>query len=201
MLGCFDIVVFITGELPDASTKKTMFVANHVSWADIHALNSVLPLRFVAKTEIKNWPVFGYLVKKSNTIFVERSKRQHAGRLVEVVTKSLAEGDNVGFFPEGTTTDGTHLLSFKSSLLQAIADANASVQPVAIQYLSIDGSINTQMAYAGETTLVESMQNVLRQKTPSVTLHFLTAIEAEGKNRREICQAAHEAIAAKLNYV
>lgn len=190
-----------------------MFVANHISWSDIHALNSIIPLRFIAKSDIKSWPIFGYLVRKSNTIFVERGKRQEAGRIVEQTKVSLLTGDNVCFFPEGTTSDGTGtgghgilghvpqgapVLAFKSSVLQAAIDANAIIWPVAIRYSHANGSINTQMAYAANTTLVESMQNVLRQKNPTVNLHFLTAIQIDGQNRRDLSNAAYEAIVAKL---
>ena len=171
LLRAFNIKVMLHGDLPPANANSIMFVANHISWSDIHALNSVIPVRFIAKSDIRSWPVFGYLVKKSNTIFVERGKRQEAGRIVKLTQESLSAGDNVCFFPEGTTTDGTGTngidmnslglqskpaLPFKSSVLQAAIDANAIIWPVAIRYSHPDGSINTQMAYAGDTTLIES---------------------------------------------
>ena len=209
MLRAFNIKVLAQGKLLPPNASSIMFVANHISWSDIHALNSVIPLRFIAKSDIKSWPVFGYLAKKSNAIFVDRGKRQEAGRLVELTKDSLLAGDNVCFFPEGTTTDGTGInsaglqgapaLAFKSSVLQAAVDANAQIWPVAIRYNHPDGSINTQMAYAGGVSLVESMQNILSQKNPSVTLHFLTPIEASGKNRRDLSKAAYDAIVSKLS--
>ncbi len=211
LLRAFNIKVMLHGHLPPASTNSIMFVANHISWSDIHALNSVIPVRFIAKSDIKSWPVFGYLVRKSNTIFVERGKRQEAGRIVELTKESLSAGDNVCFFPEGTTTDGTGMnshclqgkpaLPFKSSVLQAAIDANAKIWPVAIRYSHPDGSINTQMAYAGDTTLIESMHSVLKQKNPTVALHFLTPIRASGKSRRDLTEAAYDAIVLKLNSI
>ena len=208
LLRAFNIKVLLHGKLPPVSTNSTMFVANHISWSDIHALNSVIPVRFIAKSDIKSWPVFGYLVRKSNTIFVERGKRQEAGRIVALTTDSLSMGDNVCFFPEGTTTDGsglhshrqksTPVLAFKSSVLQAAINADAQLWPVAIRYSHPDGSINTQMAYAGDTTLIESMQNILNQRKPTVALHFLPPIQAKGQNRRDLSQAAYAAITAKL---
>ena len=216
LLRAFNIKVVCYGQLPPANTSRVMFVANHISWSDIHALNSVIPLRFIAKSDIKSWPVFGYLVRKSNTIFVERGKRQEAGRIVVLTKECLSAGDNVCFFPEGTTTDGAGygghgiakekvnglqgapVLAFKSSVLQAAIDANATIWPVAIRYTRADGSINTQMAYAGDTTLVESMQNVLKQKNPTVNLSFLTPISTDGKNRRDLTKAAYDVIVAKL---
>ncbi len=177
-----------------------MFVANHISWADIHALNSLISLRFVAKSDIKDWPIFGYLVTKANTLFIDRSKRQAAGRIVETVSASLKAGDNLCYFPEGTTSDGTQLLPFKSSVLQAAIIANTQIWPVAIKYVNTDGSLNTEMAYAGETSMIESMQLIIRQKNALVELHFLSPIQAAGRDRRALTDAAFQAIKTKLAY-
>lgn len=198
LLRAFNIKVLTFGDTPKPNMQGVMFVANHVSWADIHALNSLIPLRFVAKSDIKNWPVFGYLVEKANTLFIERSKRQAAGRIVDTVCASLVAGDNICYFPEGTTTDGTQILPFKSSVLQAAINANTQVWPVAIRYSHDDGRINTHMAYAGETSLIESMQQVLAQANPRVEMHFLPLIDAHNQNRRDLTQAAHQAIATCL---
>jgi 1-acyl-sn-glycerol-3-phosphate acyltransferase len=198
LLRAFHIQVNTFGDLPPANTQGVMFVANHVSWADIHALNSMIPLRFVAKSDIKDWPIFGYLVTKANTLFIDRSKRQHAARIVETVSNSLMAGDNLCYFPEGTTSDGTHMLPFKSSVLQAAINANTQIWPVAIRYVNADGSINTEMAYAGETSMIESMKLIIMQKNAQVELHFLAPIKAAQCDRRELTDAAFQAIKTKL---
>lgn len=178
LLAAFNIQVEVVGSPPTSTTfsSNTMLVANHISWSDIHALNSLVPLRFIAKSEIKNWPIFGYLVSKANTLFIDRSKRQDAKRTIDIAYTSLQNGDNLCFFPEGTTTDGTEIKPFKSSLIQAAILAKSTIWPVAIHYPKPDGSINTKIAYAGETTLVESMHSMLLQKEPVIVLHFLTPI-------------------------
>jgi 1-acyl-sn-glycerol-3-phosphate acyltransferase len=204
LLRAFNIRVITYGNVPAPNTQGVMFVANHISWSDIHALNSLIPLRFIAKSDIKDWPIFGYLVQKANTLFIDRSKRQEAGRIVKATAESLNAGDNLCFFPEGTTTDGTGtgangskdklVLPFKGSVLQAAINANTHVWPVAIRYINADGSINTDMAYAGDTSLIESMHQVLKQKKPVVELHFLQPIAAHGQNRRDLTLAAYNAI-------
>jgi 1-acyl-sn-glycerol-3-phosphate acyltransferase len=198
LLHCFNIQV-VTHGTPPMNVRNTMFMANHVSWADIHALNSVIPLRFIAKLEIKSWPIFGYLVKKSDTIFIDRTTRKDAARIVKVTSEALESGDNIGFFPEGATTDGTHLLNFKSSILQAAISANATILPVAIRYSKPNGSVNLAMAYAGDTTLVESMMSVLKQKNPVVELRFLSPISTPQANRQSASNAVFTAIASALN--
>jgi 1-acyl-sn-glycerol-3-phosphate acyltransferase len=198
LLRAFHIQVKTFGDLPPANTNGVMFIANHVSWADIHALNSKIALRFVAKSDIKDWPIFGYLVTKANTLFIDRSKRQEAGRIVDTVAQSLIAGDNLCYFPEGTTTDGRQIVPFKSSVLQAAINANASIWPVAIRYVNQDGSINTEMAYAGETTMIESMKLVIAQKNALVELHFLPPMQADGRDRRVLTEAVYQAIKTKL---
>jgi len=191
LLAAFNLQVKKTGAVPSGNTPLTsaMFVANHISWSDIHALNSVIPLRFIAKSEIKNWPVFGFLVSKANTLFIDRSKKQDAKRTIEIAHNSLQSGDNLCFFPEGTTTDGTEIKPFKSSLIQAAILAQSYIYPVALHYPNPDGSINTKVAYAGDTTLAESMLNMLRQKAPVIELHFLapiTPVEYAAMDRRAL---------------
>ena len=199
LLNCFNIQVITHGTAPNG-VHSSMFVANHVSWADIHALNSIIPLRFIAKLEIKNWPIFGYLVKKSDTIFIDRTTRKDAARIVKIATETLVSGDNVGFFPEGATTEGTHLLPFKSSILQSAINAKATILPVAIRYSKPNGSVNLAMAYAGDMTLGESMMRVLKQKNPVVELHFLAPITLPGVNRQAASTAAYTAISNALGF-
>ena len=181
-----------------------MFVANHISWTDIHALNSIVTLRFIAKSEIRNWPVFGYLTSKANALFIDRGKRQDAARIVNMAALCLEAGDNLCFFPEGTTTDGTEIKRFKSSLIQAAIQANATIRPVAIRYPTPNGSANLGVAYAGETTMRESMLQILSQKHPVVELHFLAPIiiaelAEQDKDRRVLTQHVEYLIRTKLD--
>jgi 1-acyl-sn-glycerol-3-phosphate acyltransferase len=191
LLAAFNLQVSSHGYIPTKNTPltTTMFVANHISWSDIHAINSIITLRFIAKSEIRNWPVFGYLVSRANTLFIDRSKKRDAKRTIDVAIQSLQAGDNLCLFPEGTTSDGTVLYPFKSSLIQAAIAANASIWPVAIRYPHPAGGVNIDVAYAGETTLMQSMQKILAQKQPVVELHFLKPIAAEDvamQDRREL---------------
>jgi 1-acyl-sn-glycerol-3-phosphate acyltransferase len=199
LLNCFNIKLITTGKLPETSLSNSMFLANHISWADIYALNSVIPLQFIAKSDINNWPILGYLVRKSGAIFIDRNSRKDTARIVKTTAGHLIPGGNVGVFPEGTTTDGTMLARFKSSIVQAAIDANTMLYPVAIRYPLPNGSINTLMAYTGETTMGESMMNVLKQKAPVVELHFLAPINPQTGNRQELTQITFESIAKQLN--
>lgn len=181
LLSAFNLKVTRHGFVPDPNTppSKTLFVGNHISWSDIHALNSTVPLRFIAKSDIKHWPIFGYLAIKCNTLFIDRGNKRDAKRTIHAAVESLQQGDNLCLFPEGTTTDGTKIQPFKTSLIQAAIEAQATIWPVAIFYPTAQGHANIKMAYADDTTLPESMQNILAQQQPVVELHFLKPISPQ----------------------
>lgn len=176
-----------------------MFVANHISWTDIHAINSVIPVRFIAKLEIKSWPVFGYLVSKSGTLFINRNIRRDAARIIDITTESLNENDNVCLFPEGTTTEGDEILPFKGSIVQAAINAKASVWPILIYYPNATGKPNTAMAFAGETTMIESMGAILHMQHPTMQLHFLAPIDCAEKTRQAVTKEAFDVIKTALD--
>lgn len=206
LLAAFNIRVVSHGHIPQVKDhlNATMFVANHISWTDVHALNSLIALRFVAKSEIRSWPVIGYLTYKANALFIDRAKRQDAGRIVNTAAHSLQSGDNLCFFPEGTTTDGTEIKRFKSSLIQAAIEANATIRPVAIRYPTPSGSANIGLAYAGETTMLQSMLQILSQKNPVVELFFLapiiiTELAEQDKDRRALTHSVEYSIRHTLD--
>ena len=205
LLETLNIRLVSHGHLPPPyqTAGNIMFVANHISWIDIHALNSIIPTRFIAKSDIQSWPVFGYLAKKSNVLFISREKRQDAARIVHATNHSLLDGDTLCLFPEGTTTDGTEIKPFKSSIIQGAIHANAVIWPIAFRYPLQDGNVNTEIAYAGETTLIESIQLVLQQKEIVVELHFLAPIAtseltAIDKDRRKLTSHIERSIKDKL---
>jgi 1-acyl-sn-glycerol-3-phosphate acyltransferase len=137
--------------------------ANHVSWLDIFAISRRAPTRFIAKSEIRDWPLAGWIAERAGTIFIRRERRRDTGRISERVHAALAEGDCVGLFPEGATTEGDEMLKFHSSLFEpAVANA-AHVHPCAIRYERADGPCR-EVAYVGELSFMQSFGLVMRQR-------------------------------------
>ena len=198
LLTALGIRLVVHGQPPDRNIGGAMFVANHVSWADIQAIHSVFALRFVAKREIGGWPVLGRLAACADTLFIDRARRRDAGRIVATIAERRRAGEGVWVFTEGTTSDGTAVLPFKGSLLQAAIDAQAPVWPIAIMYTHADGSLNRQMAYYDEMSLWQSLKLVLAQRSPSVELHFLPPIATAGLERHAVSALARRAIAQAL---
>lgn len=199
LLALLGVQLTVRGEPLNEDSHNVMVVADHVSWLDIYLLNAVRPVRFVSKAEVRNWPVLGWFAAKTGTLFLERGKRRDTARINHAITMALSQGDCVAFFPEGTTTDGTHLRPFLASLLQPAIDAGAELRPVALRYLNCDGSINTRAAYFGDMTMLESMRNILAQHEIRAELQFLEPIACTGKSRKELAQQAEAAISSALN--
>jgi len=118
-------------------------VANHSTWADIPVLRSVKLLYFVAKAEVRDWPVVGFVTDVTGTIFIER-RRSQAKRQEQILRERIAARQLLCFFPEGTSTDGLRVLSFKSSLFSVFFEdhhgAELWIQPVSIHYTPAPGS-------------------------------------------------------------
>ena len=179
--------------------RPLMLVSNHVSWLDIFALNSAIPMRFVAKSEIRRWPFIGWLSAKTGTLFIERGRRSDTARVNRLIAEAMLEGDVVAVFPEGTTSDGAQILRFHSSLLQPALIAGAVVQPVALRFTRGDGSLCTEAAFDGDKTLWQSLLQILAQRRIDAQLHFLPLLSGDVPHRRALADAAHAAIASRLN--
>ena len=109
-----------------------LLVANHVSWIDIYVINAALPAAFVSKEEVRHWPLIGWLAAKNDTVFLRRGSRGHARIINQEIAALLNKGRYVAVFPEGTTSDGTHLLYFHAALIQPALAAGRPVLPIAI---------------------------------------------------------------------
>ena len=171
---------------------------NHVSWMDTFAVSAVRPTRFIAKSEIRDWPIAGWVALKSGTIFIRRAKRHDTVRINELVHAALEEGDCVGFFPEGTTSEGDQLSKFHSSLFEPAVANRARVQPVAIRYEYPDGTLCRAMSFTGELTFAQSLGLVARQKRVVARLQFAEPIDPAGLSRRDVAKLAQDRVASLL---
>jgi 1-acyl-sn-glycerol-3-phosphate acyltransferase len=173
-----------------------MLVANHVSWIDIYVINSLLPTAFVAKEEVRHWPLLGWLAARNDTVFLRRGSRGHARLINQEIAELLAQGKYVGVFPEGTTTDGSHLLHFHAALIQPALSAGRPVLPVAISYWEIDGTRSMATRYDGDITLAQCTRAILQRKKIIARLVTLPLTGLNGEDRRQVATAARAAICA-----
>jgi 1-acyl-sn-glycerol-3-phosphate acyltransferase len=198
LLRVLNIALTVHGaELPDAT--KRVIAANHVSWLDIFVINAAHPALFVAKSEIRDWPVAGWLCEKAGTIFVRRTKRTDAARTNDEIHDALAQGDAIGLFPEGTTTAGDRLHKFHTSLFESAVANRASVSPAAIRYLLPGGERCTEAAYHGDIGFSDSIRQIVSNRTIIAEITFAPAIDAADKSRRDLATEAETAVAVILD--
>lgn len=187
-----------THNAPGAFPERCLLVSNHTSWLDIFAVYAVAPGLFVAKSDIRDWPIVGRLVDRVGTLFIERGNRRHARLTNERIVAALESGRLVSVCPEGTTTDGRSLKHFHAALLQPAIDARAMVLPVALRYLDRDDAQTDAAAYVGDDSLVASIWRIASERSLTVELRFVPCFDASLLHRREVTRLAHAAIAAEL---
>jgi 1-acyl-sn-glycerol-3-phosphate acyltransferase len=171
-----------------------ILVANHISWLDVVALNAIIPASFIAKDELRNWPVLGWLCHRAGTLFVKRNIRRDTLRINSLISGALKQGNCIALFPEGTTSDKELPSHFHSSLLQGAIDVNAALCPVAIRYHNKDGETCFDAAFIGDMNFIQSLWKIMCSPSLHVSIMYLRPIYTEGKNRRSLALAAHECI-------
>jgi len=178
--------------------RNAMLVANHISWIDIFAIDAVMPARFVAKSEVARWPLVGWLSTRAGTLYVSRVRRHDTARINRDVAAALQRGELVAVFPEGTTTDGSRILKFHSSLLQPAVSVQASILPVALSYSRSDGTRCTELAYDGHRSLWDTVRRMVTLRRIECRLTVLPLMHPQ-RHRRMLADDARAAIAAALD--
>ena len=172
-----------------------MLVANHISWLDITSLHAARFCRFVSKADIAQWPFIGKLASGIGTLFLERSSRRDAMRVVHHMAASLRAGDVLAVFPEGTTSDGRSLLPFHANLIEAAIVSNVPVQPVALQFIDrTTGEPSFAPCYIDDDTLAGSVWRTLVTPGIAVVITFGETQLAEGRDRRAWSKALQQAV-------
>lgn len=199
LLAYFGFTLKIEGALPEAIG---LIAANHVSWIDIFAVNALTPVAFVSKDDVIHWPIIGTLARHNETIFLQRGSRGHAHTIGKDMAERLKNGSWLALFPEGTTTDGTHLHPFHAALLQPAIDADVPVTPVALSYEDTEGQRSLLPAYTGDTSLWASFCMILsaRQLVIRITIGEPVQIErgAGSQGRKQLAQTLREDISRAL---
>jgi len=174
--------------------RGAFLLANHVSWIDIPALATATGTAFVAHDGLASTPVLKWLCEMNDTVFVARHDRASIAAQVEAVRTAISDTGALTIFPEGTTSDGTGLLPFKSSLLSALdpVPQGIAVQPVLLDY----GPDAARIAWVGEEHGLDNFLRILARGRPlEVGVHFLPVLSGDQLiNRKTIALAAREAI-------
>ena len=180
--------------------RDVVFLANHLSWIDIPVLAGVTGTAFVAKAELDDIPLIGWLCRLNHTLFVRRGDRMGIADQVATIARALADGWAITIFPEGTTGDGRTLLPFKAALLAVLERPQTAlapgllVQPVRLDY----GAATSELAWVGDEAGQAHATRVFRRRgTFTVNLHFLDPFDpAAYPDRKAIAAEARRRIEA-----
>lgn len=166
----------------------SLWVANHVSWIDIFILAGLHSVLFVAKREIRGWPVIGWLVAKVGAIFIDRNQRNSLKEVGVEMRKLFEQRQVIGLFAEGTTSTGFDVLPFRSSLFEPAIRAGLDIQPVALRFF-YKGQRSDFAAFVGDETLLANLFTLMCATGVSVEVEFfpvLTAAEAGEMGRARV---------------
>lgn len=185
MLSALGLKLVVEG---DAHAGPVMLISNHVSWLDILAIDAAQPARFVSKSDVRGWPLIGWMVACGGTLFIERERKRDAMRVVHQVAEALQQGDVVAMFPEGTTSTGHGLLPFHANLLQAAVVTATPVQPVVLRYSDATATVSEAPAYVGDMNIAESLWQIVRARGLQVRVRRLPAVTPDGMDRRGLSE-------------
>jgi 1-acyl-sn-glycerol-3-phosphate acyltransferase len=181
-----------------AAADGRLIVANHVSWLDIFAINAATPSAFVAKAEIRRWPVLGLLVAAAGTVFIERSRRHAVHQAIERLRERMRAGWPAAVFPEATTSDGRCLLPFYANLIQVACNDGLDVLVVGLRYRGPDDQWPEAMTYVGDTTFMASLWRVTGARSLRVDVGLIETMASAGRTRHELAARARVALSRWL---
>lgn len=177
----------------------TLLVANHVSWLDIAALHAAVPqARFVAKADIRSWPLLGWLVAGAGTLFIARERKRDALRVVHTMAEALAAGQTVAVFPEGTTGPGPDLLPFHANLLQAAIASGTPIQPAVLRFADTRHRFSPAVVYVGDTSLMQSLWWVAGAQGLVAHVDLLAPQATAHADRRALAEHLRQCMAEAL---
>jgi len=169
-----------------------LLVSNHLSYIDVFVLFSQLRCLFVAKSDVKSWPLFGFIIRTSGILFIDRERKRDVTRVNKLISKNTNSNQGIILFPEGTTSPGFDVLPFRSSLLEYPASQNMPVSYAAISYETGEGEVSAyqSICWWDETPFSTHFLNFLKLKKCTATINFGT---------QTILDSDRKSLAIKLN--
>jgi 1-acyl-sn-glycerol-3-phosphate acyltransferase len=191
-----------------STTSPVLVLSNHMSWLDICVISALTPVVFVAKSEVAGWPVLGWLARLQRTIFINRQARHRTGEATQKIAGRMLSGDAVVLFAEGTSSDGTRVLPFRSALVGAVHRAlgdtthhtHVTVQPMSIAYHRFSGvpmgrGLRERVAWYGDADLMPHLLDVLASGAVDVTVSWGEAAAYDvSADRKAIARDAEQSV-------
>lgn len=191
LLSGIGVDITVDGQLP----QRGLIVSNHLSYLDILVFSAVARTAFVSKSEVRSWPGVGWIASLGGTIFIDRSRKSDTHAIQPQIQEALSNGIRLVIFPEGTSTDGSRVLHFHSSLFQPALDLNAPVTAACLSYFIPDGDAGTEACYWGDMTLLPHLLNLLTKHSVHASVRF-SQEHLQFSDRKEAARSMQERVEA-----
>jgi len=190
--------------------RAVLYISNHVSWVDIVVIGSLSPVAFVAKSEVRNWPLVGITAEIQRTVFVDRARKHQTSDAIGEIVKRLASGTSVVLFAEGTSSDGNRVLPFRSALVGAIKHAaenggaaGALIQPMSICYTGQHGipmgrQHRPLVAWYGDLDFMSHIKAFIERGAVDAVVNYGEPIPADGEADRKAMTKSLESVVRNL---
>jgi 1-acyl-sn-glycerol-3-phosphate acyltransferase len=179
----------VEGEQPQGG----LVACNHLGYLDIIALGAVTPLVFLSKREVQGWLLIGAITRLAGTLYINREDKKEVVRAARAFESVVGSGTTVVIFPEGTSSDGTGVLPFRSALLEPAVRGQWPVTPARLEYSLTEGSVAEEVCYWRDMTFFPHLLNLMRKDEIRVTVRFGTR-HAPGKCRKALALSLREQI-------
>ena len=190
-LRSFQVQCHVVGQPP----RSGLLLSNHLSYLDVVALAAQQPMVFVSKQEVRNWPLIGSCVRCAGTIFVNRERRADVKRVADQFAPVIDSQVVLALFPEGTSSDGSRLLPFHSSLLAPAENRGWAITPVWIAYRVEDGVVERDVAYWGDLLFATHFLRLVSRRRIHAFIAYGEPLP-NGLDRKEMARAAQASVEA-----
>ena len=190
MLKIFGVCLVVQGHLPK---QAGLVVANHITWLDIVVLHAVWPMWLVAKAEIRDWPLIGWLAHLAGTLFIQRGSEASRKRIARRMTALLKRGEFVGVFPEGGIRPEQGVSRFHARLFAPAVRAEVAAIPVSIRY-DRDGDIHQEVVFGSGQNFFGNLFRLLRQAPSEARVTVGSAIQGQPGQRSQFARECNEIV-------
>lgn len=196
LLAVLGVAVSTRGPRP---ARGALLVGNHLGWLDVPLALALWPCTFVAKSEVRRWPLLGALGDALGVIWIDRRRARDLLRVIPLVESALSEGRTVLLFPEGTTTNGSTILPFRSGLFESAARINAPVMSLSISAMARSTDVDA-LCWYGSETLLQNIPRVVALRGARMLVHVGPAV-ASYSGRKSLARAAHSQVKRRFRGV
>jgi 1-acyl-sn-glycerol-3-phosphate acyltransferase len=200
------IKIIVEGRQSRLNENGNFIISNHLGYLDGVVLGSLFAVVYISKSQVKSWPLFGWMTQAAGTIFIDRRKKHKSADYISQTSKVLKSKTNVLVFPEGTSTNGERLLPFQSVHFESPLISSSSILPVSVCYTRVnDQEINPlnrdKVCWYGKMRLIEHLRDVLRLRNIEVKIIIHPKIELDSQSasfysRKQLSESLHKIISS-----